>query len=214
MRYVPPGTYSIPSSAGASDDRARSDSDFASTKLILNSGGVSSGLEPFHCPRVGSPAMRIRQKRRRAIHLSCSAEPLLIAGWRQPQLFQRLLDRERTGSLARWELYEARQMLSHDRLRRDDHERVLDEPPHVVAGFVLCPLERVRAQIKQHGKPQLHHWLLPYTEAFGLLFEEHRFPLIITKASQVAVVGPVEELAAFVWPLATKKVTLVIPVEA
>src|SRR3981081_1702309 len=113
-------------------------------------------------------------------------KPPLIAGWRQPQLFQRLLDRERTGSLARRELYEAREMLSHDRPRRDHYERVLDEPSHVVAGLVLCPLERVRAQIEQHGKAQLHHRLLPYAEAFGLLFEENRLPLIIAETGKVA----------------------------
>ncbi len=104
-------------------------------------------------------------------------------------------------------------MLSHDRLRRDDHECVLDEPSHVVAGFVLRPLERIGAQIEQHWKAQLNHRLLPDTEALGLLFEEHRLPLIVAKASKVAVVGPVEELAALVRPLAAKKVTLVVAVE-
>src|ERR1700730_8852730 len=99
-------------------------------------------------------------------------------------------------------------MLPHDPLRRDDHERVLNEPSHVVAGLVLRPLERIGAQIEQHGKAQLHHGLLPYTEAFGLLLQEYRLPLLVAETSKVAVVGPVEELAAFVWPLAAKKVTL------
>jgi hypothetical protein len=46
----------------------------------------------------------------------------------------------------RWawrKLHEAREMLFHDRLRRDGHEGVLDEPSHVVAGHVLRPLERI-----------------------------------------------------------------------
>jgi hypothetical protein len=36
-------------------------------------------------------------------------------------------------------------VLSHDRLRWDNYERVFDEPPHVVAGLVLRPLERIGA---------------------------------------------------------------------
>src|SRR5207302_10586854 len=106
-----------------------------------------------------------------------------------------------------------REMLSHDRLRRDDHERVLDEPPHVVAGLVLRPLEGIRAQIEQHGKAQLDHRLLPDTETFSLLFQEYRLPLIIAETGQVAVIGPVEEFAALVRPFAAEKVTLVITVE-
>jgi hypothetical protein len=51
--------------------------------------------------------------------------------------------------LPRRELREAREMLSHDRLSRDNREGVLDQPSHVVAGLVLCALERVGAQIKQ-----------------------------------------------------------------
>jgi len=104
-------------------------------------------------------------------------------------------------------------MLSHDPLRRDDHERVLDEPSHVIARLVLRPLERIRAQIEQHRKAELHHRLLPDRKPFCLLFQEHRLPLIITKTSKVAVVGPVEELAPFVWPFAAKKITLVISVQ-
>jgi hypothetical protein len=52
---------------------------------------------------------------------------LLITGRRSPQHLHRLLDREGTGSLAWRKLYKARQMLPHDTLRRDDHERMLNE---------------------------------------------------------------------------------------
>ena len=34
-------------------------------------------------------------------------------------------------------------MLRHDRLGRNQHERMVDEPSHVVAGLVLGTLERV-----------------------------------------------------------------------
>ena len=104
-------------------------------------------------------------------------------------------------------------MLSHDRLRGHDHEGVLDEPSHIVAGLVLRPLERIGAQIEQHGQAKLNHRLLPDTETLRLLLQEHRLPLIIAKAGKVAVVGPVEEFAALVRALAREKVALVIAVE-
>src|ERR1700730_15501153 len=131
---------------------------------------------------------------------------LLIAGRRQPQHFHRLLDRERAGSLTWWKLHKAREMLAHDPLRRDDHKSVLNEPWNVIAGLVLGPLERIGAQIEQHGQPQLYHRLLPHRKTFGLLFEENCLPLIIAEAGQVAVIGPVEELAALVRTLAGEQV--------
>src|SRR5471030_1851940 len=137
----------------------------------------------------------------------------LITGGRQPQHFQRLLDREGAGPLTWWKLHKARQMLADDPLRRDDHKRVLNEPSHVIAGLVLRPLERIGAQIEQHGQPQLYHRLLPYSDAFGLLLKENSLPLIVTEAGQVAVVGPVEELSALVRALGRQQIALVISVE-
>jgi len=37
-------------------------------------------------------------------------------------------------------------MLRHHRLRRGEHESVLNEPAHVVTGLLLGPLERVGAR--------------------------------------------------------------------
>jgi len=34
-------------------------------------------------------------------------------------------------------------MLRHERPCRHEHKGLLDEPAHIVAGFVLCPFERV-----------------------------------------------------------------------
>src|ERR1700722_3019097 len=141
------------------------------------------------------------------------AGPLLITGWWQPQHFQRLLDRERPGSLTWRKLHKARQMLAHDPLRGDDYKRVLNEPSHVIAGLVLGPFERIGAQIEQHGQPQLYHRLLPYRKTFGLLLEENCLPLIIAEAGQVAVIGPVEELAPLVRALGRQQIALVVSVE-
>jgi hypothetical protein len=59
-----------------------------------------------------------------------------VARRRAPELFHCLLDREGAGLLARRELLEADEMLPHKRLRRDEHEGVLDEPPDVIARLV------------------------------------------------------------------------------
>ena len=44
-------------------------------------------------------------------------------------------------------------MLPHDRLGRDEHKGVLDEPTHVVARFVLGPFKRIGSQVEQLGQP-------------------------------------------------------------
>src|SRR5262245_14873885 len=88
----------------------------------------------FQCPRTSGLA---------DVPFHHSIGPRRIA-----QLLQGLLDREAARLLARRELLEAGDMLRHDRLRRNDHEGVLDEPAHVVAGFVLRALERVGAQVE------------------------------------------------------------------
>ena len=75
----------------------------------------------------------------------------LIAGRRVSELLHGLLDREAAGLLARRELLEAHEMLRHQRLRRDQYEGVLDKPSHVVPRLMLRSLERIRAQVEQHG---------------------------------------------------------------
>ncbi len=108
---------------------------------------------------------------------------------------------------------EALQMLADDRLRGDEHERMLDEPAHVIAGFVLGPFERIGSQVEQLRQAKLHHRLRPDSQAVRLLLQEHRLPLIVAKAREVAVIGPVEEFAALVRALAGEEVALVVAVE-
>ena len=105
------------------------------------------------------------------------------------------------------------QMLADDRLRRDEHEGVLDEPAHVVAGFVLGPFERVGSQIEQLRQAKLHQRLRPDIKAMRLLLHEHCLPLVVAKAREVAVIGPIEEFAALVRALAGEEVALVVAVE-
>src|ERR1700723_1184390 len=61
----------------------------------------------------------------------------LIVGWRVSELLHGLLDPKGSGFLAWRKLLEAQQMLGHERLRRDEHEGVLDKPPHVITRLVL-----------------------------------------------------------------------------
>jgi hypothetical protein len=87
-------------------------------------------------------------------------------------------------------------MLGHDRLRWNDHKRMLNEPSHAVARFILRSLEGIGSQVEQFGQAQLHQWLGPDIETMRSLLQECRLPLIIAQASKVAVVSPVEKLAA------------------
>ena len=78
---------------------------------------------------------------------------------------------------------------------------------------MLAALERIGAQVEQHGQAQRHQRLRPHFEAMGILHHERRLPLLITQAGQVAVVGPVEELAALVRASAGEQIALVVAVE-
>src|SRR4029079_8800805 len=90
---------------------------------------------------------------------------------------------------------------------------MLNEPPDVVAGFMLGSLERIGSEVKKGRQAQLDHGLLPDAEAFSLLLHEYSLPLLVAKAGKIAVVRPVEKFAALIDALAGKKVALVVTVE-
>src|ERR1700677_3923239 len=121
-------------------------------------------------------------------------------------------DREAAGLLARREVLQGLQFLGHDRLRRGHHEHALDVPFLVLAGFEVRLLERVRAQVEQQRRAQRHKRFLPDAKPLVLLLEEDHLPLVVAQAREVAVVGPVEELAALV-VASGEKITLVVAVE-
>ena len=105
-------------------------------------------------------------------------------------------------------------MLPHDRLSGNEHEGMLDEPADVVAGFMLRPLERVGAEVEKRSAGA--SWIIGCDQTpnpCGLLFQENRLPLVVSKTGKVAVVGPVEEFAAFVRAFAGEKVALIVTVE-
>src|SRR5208282_5866571 len=83
----------------------------------------------------------------------------------------------------------------------------------LIAGLLFRTLERVGTQIEQLGRAQLNQWLHPNLQAVRLLLQEHRLVLVVAEPGEVAIVGPVEELAALVGPLAGEEVALVVAVE-
>jgi hypothetical protein len=104
-------------------------------------------------------------------------------------------------------------MLGHDRLRRHQQEGVVDEPAHVVARLVLGPLERIGAQVEDSRQPQLRQRFGPDVQSLRPLLQERGLPLQVAQAGEVAVVGPIEELAPLVWTFAGEQIALVVAIE-
>ena len=102
--------------------------------------------------------------------------------------------------------------MRHDRLRGRHHEHALDVPFLVLAQFDVRLLEWVGAKVEHKRRAQRRERLLPDAKPLVLLLEEDDLPLIVAKARQVAVVGPVEELPALV-VAAGEKIMLVVAVE-
>jgi hypothetical protein len=102
MRKVPPGTYSIPSSAGASDGCAGGDIDFASAELIGELRRLSWRTVSHFIRNTAEELARLLctfgRNAGEFVASIATAKPL-VAGWRQPELFQRLLDREHEHSM-------------------------------------------------------------------------------------------------------------------
>ena len=72
--------------------------------------------------------------------------PPLIVALLLHQFFHGLVDREAARLLPWWELLEGCKMLPDDRLSRDEHKRVLNEPFVIPAGLVLRSLEGIGAE--------------------------------------------------------------------
>src|ERR1700730_8009922 len=137
----------------------------------------------------------------------------LITAFLIHQLLHGLVDREAARLLPRWKLLESLQVLRDDRLRRNQDEHVLDEPFDVVARLVLGTLEWIGAQVEQLGRAQRDQRLHPDLKAMRRLFHEHRLVLVVAQAGEIAVIGPVEELASLIRALAGEHVALIVAVE-
>src|SRR6516164_3516899 len=177
--------------------------------VCADAGSVRSGPD-----KAGNSA-RLETRARRLVRYcrrECIAQ-LLIARRRQPQLFQRLIDRERAGPLPGREILKTLNVLRDDGLRWYDDKGVLDEPSDVIASLIHAALERIGAQVDELGHAQLLQRLGPDVETLRSLLHEHRLPLLVAEPGEVAVVGPVEEFATLVRPLAGKNVALVVAVE-
>ena len=96
-------------------------------------------------------------------------------------------------------------MLPHDRLRGDQNERVLNEPFVICAGLVVPKLKGVRDKLNMFGARNGTKRLHPDFQAMRLLLHEHHLVLVVPQAGEVAIVRPIEELAALVGAVAGKK---------
>jgi hypothetical protein len=65
-----------------------------------------------------------------------------------------LVNREAPRLLAWWKFHEGREMLSDDRLGRDEYECVLNEPFVIAACLVVGTFEGVGSQVKDLGRTQ------------------------------------------------------------
>ena len=91
--------------------------------------------------------------RSHAIH-PINAKGRLIACFLLHEFLHGLVDREAAWLLPRWELLEGCEMLSDDRLRRNKHKRVLNEPFVISACLVFRTLEGVGPQVENLGRAQ------------------------------------------------------------
>ena len=128
----------------------------------------------------------------------CSKPEVLIVDLLLHHFLHRLIHREAAGLLPWWKLLKRFQVLAHDRLSRNKDERVLNEPFVVSARLVFGSLEGIGTKVENLGRTQRNQRLHPDLQAVSGLFHEDDLVLIETKASEIAVVGPIKELAALV----------------
>ena len=136
-----------------------------------------------------------------------------VRGFLLHQHFHRLFHGEATRPLTWRELAEGRNVLADYRLGGNEDPQVFDEPPYVVAGLDFRPLEWVGDAVEQLGCAQGHEWLHPDLQAMRRLFHENHFILIVAQPSQVAIIGPVEELAALVRTVAGQQIALLVAIQ-
>ena len=82
----------------------------------------------------------------------------------------------------------------HTILGRDQQKGVVYHPVPVGVGSDVGPLKGVGAQVKDLGYPESHQRLRPNrTGALHPLFHEDELPVVVTQASQVAIVAEIEK---------------------
>jgi len=96
-----------------------------------------------------------------------------------------------------------------DRLRRNQDKQVLDEPFVVITASSSARSNGSERRLNSLGARRGTK-AAPYLQTVRLLLHEHRLVLVVTKPSEVAVVGPIEEFAALVGAFAGEQVALVV----
>ena len=73
---------------------------------------------------------------------------------------------------------------------------MLNEPGVISAGLVLGALERIGPQVEDLWRAKRHKRLHPDFQPIRLLLQECDLVLVEAQAGEIAIIGPVEELAA------------------
>src|SRR5262245_56013022 len=113
----------------------------------------------------------------------------------RPQLLHGLVDRERGGALARWELLERLEERADDRGGRERDPRFRHDPVPVGVRGDVGALVGIGAEVEELREPQRRERLRPHLQRpLAALLDEDELPVLVPQADHVAVVVEVEEL--------------------
>jgi hypothetical protein len=121
--------------------------------------------------------------------------PPLLASVASDRLHD-LVQVERAWLHAWREFLEALEPLPDVRGCRGERVHILDVPAPVVHPDVLAQLERIHAQVGQHGGTHGGEGFLPDVKPVMVLAEKGDLPVVVAERRDAAVVGPVDELVA------------------
>ena len=96
----------------------------------------------------------------------------IVSVLRSRDFLHDLVQAETRRLLARRELPEGLEPLSHKCLRGNEQIDAIYSPVRVVGGFILGALERISMQIDQDGHAKSSERLLPHVGTMGALDEE------------------------------------------
>ena len=101
--------------------------------------------------------------------------------------------------LAGWKLAEALQLLPNKSRGGSKNKGAVNEPTAVLNALVFASLEGIASQIGYQRSAQLHERFAPHVEAVSVLFQEGKFPLVVTQRGDIALVRVYGTLQAANW---------------
>src|SRR5215831_2206125 len=141
-------------------------------------------------------------KRFRAVRDVQQATAAAVAWWGHresllgafPQLRHDLVEVEAGGLLPLWVLLERSQELGHISLRRDWHERVVEQPVVVCIRGDVPAFIRIRSKIENLWNTKSDERLRPYAERPGRpLLQENELPVVVSETGELLVIVDIKE---------------------